>query len=124
VTEYSYAPGQLEVNDKINFAFVVFMAKNLAVECILDERDEDVTVKISRVQDGRKTTHYAVDENNVRVREDLFSLLRRKGVRAKLFRNVKQLDFHARIPVLLQDYAQMLRIYGQEILRDSSTALD
>jgi hypothetical protein len=36
--EYSFAPPRLEINDKINFAFVTFMGKNLAVECILGPR--------------------------------------------------------------------------------------
>jgi hypothetical protein len=43
VNEYSFAPPQLKIDDEIHFAFVTFVGKNLAFECILDERESDVT---------------------------------------------------------------------------------
>jgi hypothetical protein len=43
VNEYNLVPPRLEVEEKINFAYVTFMGKNLAVGCILDERESDVT---------------------------------------------------------------------------------
>jgi hypothetical protein len=123
VKDYSFAPPQLEVDNKINFATVTFMAKNLALECILDEREEDITVKVALVVNGKKTPHYAVDDNGIRVREGLFHLLSRRGVRDRLFRNVGDLALREKIRITLADFAQMLKNYGEDILADSPDAL-
>ena len=124
VNEYNFSPPRLEVNEKINFAFVTFMNKHLAIECILDERESDIDCKIALVFGGKKTTHYAVDENGVRVREGLFGLLRRRGIRERLVTRVGGLEFREQIKIAMLDFAQMLRKHGQDILHDSPTALD
>lgn len=124
VTEHAFAFPQLQIDDKINFAFVTFMGKNLAIECILDEREEDVDCKISRIVNGKKTTHYATDNIGLRVREGLFNLLRRRGVREHLFTRIAGLEFREQIKVILMDFAKMLRKHGKEILADSPSALD
>jgi hypothetical protein len=124
VNDHSFTPPQLQIDDKINFAFVIFLKKNLAIEFILDERESDITCKIARVFDGKKTPHYAVDENGVRVREGLFNLLRRRGIKERLTTGIGGLELHAQIKVKFSDFAQMLRKHGQDILNDSSTALD
>ena len=123
VKDYNFAPPQLEVDNKIHFATVTFMGKNLAFECILDEREEDITCKIARVIDGKKTPYYAVDDNGVRVREGLFHLLTRRGVRERLFRNIGGLDIRDKIRIAFEDFAQMLKNHGQDILADSPGAL-
>ena len=123
MNEYSFAAPLFEVDDEINFAFVIFTGKNLAIECILDERETDIDCKIARVFGGEKTSHYAVDESGVRVREGLASLVRRHGVRDRLFERVGGLELHERIRITLADFAQMLKKYGQEVLNDSPTAL-
>src|SRR5215217_4249639 len=123
VKDYSFAPPDLEVNNKIDFATVTFTGKNLAVECILDEREADITCKIARVINGKKTTHYAVDENGVRVREGLFHLLQRRGVRERLFTATGDLELRDKIKTTLSDFAQMLKKHGQDILANSPGAL-
>jgi hypothetical protein len=123
VSEHSFATANLQVDDKIDFAFVTFMGKNLAIECILDEREADVDCKIVRVVEGKKATHYAVDESGVRVREGLASLIRRRGIRERLFERVGERDILARIKITLDDFALMLKKHGAEILNDSPTAL-
>jgi hypothetical protein len=115
VDEYGFAPPRLEINDKINFAFVIFLGKNLAVECILDEREEDITCKIARVIGGKPAVDYAIDDNGVRVREGLYNLLVRRGVRGQLITPVRGLEFRERIKIKLADCAQMLRKHGQDI---------
>jgi hypothetical protein len=124
--EYGFSAPQLETNEKIKFAYVTFMAKHIAVECILDQREEDITVKIVRVLDGKKTPYYAVDKKNAWVRQDLFGLLRREGAPAAgcLRKLESGLDFSDRIPRLLDNYAEMLKKYGKDVLDDSPTALD
>ena len=127
VTEHSFAAPQLQVDDKINFAFVTFIGKNLAIECSLDEREGDVACTIARVIDGKRTTHRdAIDERNeqgTRVREYLSSLLKRHGVREHLFTRIGGRELRDRIKITLADFAQMLRKHGQEVLNDSPTAL-
>jgi len=123
VNECNFAPPRLEVEESINFAYVTFMGKNLAVECVLDERESDVTCKIARVINGRKTHHYAVDEKGMRVREALSSLLRRRGVRERIFTQVQGLEFCDRIKVTLADFAHMLRTHCADVLADSPAAL-
>jgi hypothetical protein len=123
VKQYSFAAPGLEVDNRFNLATVTFMGKNLAVECMLEEREGDIECKVARVFDGKKTSYYAVDENGVRVREGLSSLLRRKGVQENLFRRVTGLLPRERINIILEDYAQMFKKYGHDILSDSPTAL-
>ena len=123
VREHNFAPPQIEMNEKINFTFVTFMGKNIAIECVLDEREADVDCKISRVINGKKVAHYAVDDKGVRVREGLHNLLRQRGVRERLFTKVGELELRAQIKITLADFAQMLKKYGQDILSDSPAAL-
>lgn len=123
VNEYSFAPPRLEINDKIHFATVTFMAKNLAVECILDEREEDITCKIAKVIGGKPASDYEFDDNGERVRDGLYNLLVRRGVREQLITPVGGLEFRERIRIKFADCAQMLRKHGQDILADTPTAL-
>ena len=122
--EYSFLEPQFEIDEKINFAYTIFMAKNLAIEFILDERESDVDCKISRVVDGKKTSFFTVDKRGVRVREALHSLLARRSVREGLFTRVAELNILDRINVTLTDFSKMLQKYGQDILNDSPKALD
>jgi hypothetical protein len=123
VSEHSFAAPQLQVDDKINFAFVTFIGKNLAIECILDEREADIDCKVARVVGGKKTTHYAVDDAGARMREGLASLLRRRGVKERLFERVGERGLRERIKVTLGNFASMLKKHGQEVLNDSPAAL-
>lgn len=118
-----FAPPTLEIDESIQFATVTFLGKNLALECILDPREEDIDCKVARVIDGRKTAHYAVDEHGTRVREGLAPMLRRKGVRGPLFRTVKGRSLEERIPITLEDFARMLAAHGADVLADSESAL-
>lgn len=123
VQEYGFSKPLLEADDTINCAYVTFMGTNLAIECILDVREADIDCKIVRVMNGKKASHYSVDARGVTVREGLASLLRRRGVRERLFAPVSGRDLPDRVKVTLQDFAQMLRNYGQAILADSPDAL-
>lgn len=127
VNDHGFAAPQLEVRDKSNFAFVTFMGKNLAIECSLDEREGDIACIIARVMDGKRATYRDAidecDEHGTRVREHLFKMLERCGVRERLFTRVGGLKPRERIKITLEDFAQMLRKHGQEVLNDSPTAL-
>jgi hypothetical protein len=127
VKEHSFAAPQLEVDDKINFAFVTFMGRNLAIECSLDEREGDIACIIARIINGKRATYHDAtdehDEHGVRVREYLSKLLERRGVRKRLFTRAGGLELNERIKITLADSAEMIRKHGQEVLNDSPTAL-
>lgn len=123
VRDCGFAPPTLEIDHIINFATVTFMGKNLAVECILDERERDIACKIARVVEGEKSSVYEVDENGVRQRDSLASLLRRRGVRQHLFRPVGGLDFERQMRITLGDFASMLLNYADDVRNDSPEAL-
>jgi len=76
-----FKPPTLEINRLIHFATVTFTGTNLALECILDEREAWVEFKVARVVNGVKAQDYAVDQNGNRVRDNLFLMLQRRGVR-------------------------------------------
>jgi hypothetical protein len=124
VDEYFFEPPYMDLNEKINFVTVTFMGKNLAIECILDEREGDVDCKVARVFSGIKTNHYAVNDKGTRVREDIASLLRRRGVRGKLFSDLRTVSKQDRIRVVLSDFAKMLKKHAPEVLSDSPTSFD
>jgi hypothetical protein len=123
VAEHGFAPPRLDVDDEIDTTTVTFMGRNLAIECVFEVREGDVDCKIARVVNGEKTTHYAVDERGIRVRDSLANLLRRRGVRERLFQRVGEYDLHQQIEITLSDFAAMLKKYGQDILNDSPDAL-
>lgn len=103
---------------------VVFIGTNLAVEFILDERDEDIACKISRVINGQPTPYYAVDPQGKLVREELSNLLLAHGIRGKVFTPVSNLSLRERIPITLGDYARMLQKHGQKVLDDDPEFLN
>jgi hypothetical protein len=123
VVEHGFAPPQPEVDDQIDTAIVTFMGRNLAVECLFEAREGDVDCKIALIVNGKKTTHYAIDEHGVRVRDGLANLLRRRGVRERLFQPIGEYELSQRITTTLGDFAAMLKKYGQDILNDSPDAL-
>lgn len=123
VEKHSFGDPVLTIDEAIGFAIVTFMGKNLAIECLLEEREADIDCKVSRVIDGKKTSYYQCDENGDLVRESLSSLLRRRGVRARLFTGVAGLSLPEAMPIILSDFARMLQQYGRDILEDSPTAL-
>jgi len=123
VSEHGFSSLGLSVDGRTHLAEVIYVRQNLGVECILDAREEDVDCKVFRLIDGRKPKHFDVDDEGRVVREGVWNLLTRRGVRAKLFRGAGHLAFSERIPQTLEDFAQMLRAYGKDILEDSPEAL-
>lgn len=113
-----------ELDAKTGVFTVMYMNTELAVEIILDERDEDISCKVSRMIDGQPALDYAVDAHGRLVRGSLFHLLRAHGIRDKLFTRVTGLTLKDRIPITLRDYARMLQTYAQMVLDDNPEFLD
>lgn len=113
---------QLDI--KTGIFTVVFIGTNLAIEFILDERDEDIACKISRVINGQPAPYYAVDPQGRLMRAGLHYLLLAHGIRDKVFTRVTGLSLRERIPITLGDYARMLQKYGQRVLDDDPEFLN
>lgn len=123
VEKHSFGDPVLTIDEAIGFAIVTFMGKNLAIECLLEEREADIDCEVARVIDGKKTLHYQCDDRGNLVRDGVYLLLLRRGIRAKLFTKVTGLSLREKIPIILSDFARMLQQYGRDILEDSPTAL-
>jgi hypothetical protein len=103
---------------------VVYMGTNLAVELILDERDEDISCKVSRMINGSPALDYAIDGHGRLVRASLYRLIDAHGIQNQLLTSLKGLTFKNRIPILLAGYANMLKAYAQMVLDDNPEFLD
>jgi len=124
VLDYGFAEPLVELRPDVYSAIVVFMGNNVAIEFVLDEREEHIECRIARVVDGERSRHYAVDENRRRVRENLFGLLRRRGVTNWISISLAGLSLEKQIPRKLDALAKNLRANSQDILADLPGILD
>lgn len=122
--EHGFTGPQLTIDERLSLTTITFKKRNLAVQLIFDERGEDIDCKVARVISGRVTECYARDETGALVRESIVSILSRKGVRSRLFTNVSGISLGKRILITLEDFARMLREYGEDILNDSPSVFD
>lgn len=104
------------------FAFV-FIGSSTGVECSIDFRESNIDCKICLLHNGRPPTDYAIDANGVRIREGVSALLRRRGIRERLFTKVTGRTFAERIPVIVGDFGSMFQRYP-ELLGDFPTVLN
>jgi len=127
VDEYSFAPPVLRIDDTIHFAFVVYKGRNLAIEFLLDQRDEHFECRVSRVENGEVRDdydwHYR-DKAGLLVSQSVFMLLKSRTGGAELFHKPGGLPFREKISIWLGDYEHMLRTWGQDILEDVLGVLD
>lgn len=103
---------------------VVFLGNNLAIELVLDEREDDISCYIARVIEGKPAPHGFVDPQGKRVRWRLSSLLLAHGIRDKIFTPVSGLSLREQIPIALGDYVSMLKKYGKKVLDDDPESLN
>lgn len=80
VTDHGFQPSTLKINPRIHFATVTFLGRHVAVECIFDQNESWVEVKIAKVVNGATTGEYSTDSTGHRVREGLYPLLIRRGL--------------------------------------------
>lgn len=113
-----------EVDADSNLVHVSFFKGDIAIQCILDEREEDVSVKVVRLEHGKKPNVYRTNEKGEVVREYLTQLLIRRGIRDIKFDdspNFRQLSKRrANYRKALKGYAGLLQKYGKDILDGSS----
>lgn len=119
-------PGKLEIDNQIRFATVSYLANNLAVECIFDENEAWVEVKIARVKSGLRPADYSTDSDGNRVRESLYPLLIKRGVRefGPRERQLSAKPLNEMFRIRLSKDAELIKKYGQKIVEDSPVLLD
>jgi len=90
-----------------------------------DEREASVEFKVARVVNGEKAQDYAVDQTGNRVRDSLFLMLRKRGVRNFDLKSehLAEQEIPEMFRIKLNAYGSLLRKYGKDILADSPTAL-
>ena len=120
--QYGFTGAKLRIDERIHFAFATYVGTNIAIEFVLDEREEDVTCEIARVL-KEEPTFLIADTTRAGCREYLTSILHRKGVRESLFRETGRLSLDERIPLVLEDFAHALHKYCSDILSDLPTVL-
>lgn len=123
VKEHGFRPPLLIVDDQIHFAFAVYEATHIAIECVLDEREQIVECKIARVPDRERRDWYEFNDRGERIRVGLGQLVREKGVRENIYTRVTGRSLREKIPVTLGDFATMLHRYGADVLRDAPDAI-
>jgi hypothetical protein len=124
VTNHGFKPAALKIDSQIHFATVSFVGRNLAVQCIFDQNERWVEVKIARVENGAPTTHYSTDSSGRLVRESLIALLIRRGVRgfgSTVRGDLSKLPLNDMFRIKLSLDADLLRMHGADILADSSS---
>jgi hypothetical protein len=103
---------------------VVYIGNNLAIEFVLDEREQDLSCYIAQVVDGKPVPHGFIGPQGKRVRELLRHLLREQGIRGNLSIPVAGLSLKERIPITLAGLARILQEYGKEVIEDNPRFLN
>jgi len=104
---------------------VSFQGKALVIECIWDDREDHLEMKVALLRDGRAPAQYAVDESGKRVRAHLLHILLGLGVRDVAHSPVlRGAPLPERWRLELGDYARLLKLYGGDILGEDPGVLD
>ena len=115
---YGFSEGKLSIDRADNGFTVAFYGDVLAIECIWDSRDEDLSLKVCRLQDGELPHHYALDDSGRRIRDEVFHLLMERGCRGYKIRKPPQdAKQTQRWCIGMENYAGLLQDYGQVILQ-------
>jgi hypothetical protein len=103
--------------------FATYREGQVGVECMLEQRDDDASVSIIRLQEGHRPTDYRINDSGVIVRERLTQLLIQRGVRDISFtppaKERGMTERQSRYRKALEGYARMLRNYAKDVLEGS-----
>jgi hypothetical protein len=125
VSAYGFSGGRLTIDSPTQTITVRFCGKQIAIECIWDDREQALEVKICRLREGEPPSEFAVDASGRRVRGHLTQILLRRGVRAFPFRKVPPGAALADLwQSHLEDYASILQQHGRDILEELPGVLD
>jgi hypothetical protein len=126
VKDWKFSDPEVDVYGSV--VSVTFYKNEIAIECILDKREEDVSVKIVKLENGKKPDAYRKDDKGNIVREYLTQLLIRKGIRDISFPDPGDLkQFQKRRANFRRElfgYARMLQSHGLDILEGSAKVFE
>jgi hypothetical protein len=126
VAEYGFSAPSVETEPGV--VIVSFYKGEIAVECVLDKRDEDASVMIVHLVDGKKPPVYRVNEKRQVVREYLSMLLTLRGVKEITYEEPEGYRKMPRAQALfrksLTGDARLLREHGGDILAGSAAIFD
>lgn len=127
IDNHGFSGPVIEVDERIGFIFVVYCKDQIGVECIWDQREQDVSVKIVRLTNGRRPIVYRCDQSGKVWREHLTQILLRHGVRDLGFRGICESGLSSQQAFFrkaLLGFARLLRMHGGGLLDGSSRVLD
>lgn len=126
VLNHGYRAGVLDVDRTSRVATVSYVGRNLAVQCVFDEKENWTEVDIARVSGGKILNDHATNGQVGRMHEGLYPLLIRQGVRDFGPRDQKlsEQPLEELFRLRLSKDADLIRRFGGEILSDSSSLLD
>lgn len=107
--EISFAP---------NLLTATYFKGEIAIECIFDQRDDDISIKIVHLNKTKKPNVYRKDEQGKIVRDYLMQLLMKRGVRDFKFpKSIPDQSEHQRI---MEGHVRLLRLYATDVLSGSA----
>ena len=122
IDEYGFT--KPEIHSYPNLIAVFFCKDEVAIECDYDMREQDITVRISRLVNGQVPKTYRKDDQGAVVRASLMYLLRQRGVHDFDFPPRERVDGiseqQAEYRRELNGYASILKKYGEDILEGSA----
>jgi hypothetical protein len=99
-----------------------FMGRTLAIEFVLDQRDEDVSCLIVRLENGQLPSGLYVNEQGERVRVYFMAWLESTGFKGDFINynpnELRNKDFGEKIKMIVRNYARSLQAHGGPVLRD------
>jgi len=122
--DYGFSQPTIEIDPKANFLYITFFKSEIAIECIYDEREDVVELKIVKLINGEKPDIYRVNDKGDVYREHLTEILMHRGIRDLKFESPTN-DRHlprqqAYFRKALFGYARLLTKYCPDILNGSS----
>ncbi len=121
--EYGFSKPEVIIDQKIYFIFVTFYKQKLAIECSYDLRDEDTSIRVEKLENGKKPDCWRINKKGEVCSEYLPELLIARGVRDLKFDPIESFSnlpkYQAEMKQSLLRDARILKKYGQDILNDS-----
>ena len=100
---------------------VRYKKERVGVECVFEERDDDVAVKIIRLESGQAPSGYRRDDDGAVIREYLTRLLLRRGIRDLGLTTAQRAATHLEA---LEGYARLLRDYAPDVIEGENAILN
>jgi hypothetical protein len=106
-------------------AEAIYMAQNVVLELVLDEREKALDCYVAAVVDGQPVEGWGYNFGERLVRHHLTYVLKRLGKEWQtLITRLPGQSLSERLPIQLGNYARILRVLGQRILDDDPSIFE